>query len=327
MVTKLVNKVETNKIVVSKDGSGDFKTVQEAINSVPENNVNPVIIYIKNGIYKEVVTVSENKRFISLVGESSLNTIITYDNFAGKVKENGENVGTSGSASVYLLADETRVENITLENSYDDSLEIDPVKINGRQAVAVFTSGQHVYFNNVRFLGKQDTLYVHKGTMYYYNCYIEGDVDFIFGAAQAVFNQCQIHSLDRGSKVDNGYVTAASTFISEPFGIMIINSKFTSNAPPKTVYLGRPWPAGGNPDAIGSVLITECELGEHIIIEGWTSMNGRLEPEEARLYEYKNFGPGAATHVKRRQLSEEEVKDWSIQNVLKGWEISELVCK
>ncbi|WP_449537507.1 pectinesterase family protein [Ferdinandcohnia sp. Marseille-Q9671] len=320
----MVSHNEGQKIVVSKDGLGDFETVQGAIDSIPVNNTTPVILYIKSGIYKEVVTVPENKPFIKIIGESESNTIITYDNYAGKEKENGEKIGTSGSSSVYFLADDIHVENITIENSFDDTLEVDPAKINGRQAVAAYVSGDRVLFKNVSFLGKQDTLYVHTGTMYFYQCYVAGDVDFIFGAAQAVFEQCHIHSLDRGSTSVNGYVTAASTLLTEPFGLMITDSTFTSDAQANTVYLGRPWPAGGNPNAIGSVLIHNCELGEHIKDEGWTSMSG-LNPEEARLYESTNKGPGAIINEKRRQLSEEEVNKWAIQNVLKGWQVSGLV--
>ncbi|MGP4038471.1 pectate lyase [Gracilibacillus sp. D59] len=311
--TKQMDEIESH-LVVAKDGSGDYETVQAAIDAVPENNRNPVTIFVKDGTYKEVVTIPTNKPFITLLGESKTDTIITYDNYAGRDNGVGGTMGTSGSASVYLRADDLRIENLTLENSFDESANVE-----GQQAVAVYASGDRQYFKDVRFIGNQDTLYTRSGTQYYGDVYIEGDVDFIFGAASIVIEDSVIHSLDRGSDSNNGYVTAASTLLSDKYGMLIKDSKFTSDAPAETVYLGRPWPAGGNPNAIGSVVIMESELGEHIKPEGWTSMSG-LQPEDARLYEYKNKGPGAVINESRRQLTDEEAADWTVQNVLKGWD-------
>ncbi|WP_347836157.1 pectinesterase family protein [Gracilibacillus sp. JCM 18860] len=152
---------------------------------------------------------------------------------------------------------------------------------------------------------------------------MKGDVDFIFGAASIVIEDSIIHSYDRGSDSNNGYVTAASTLLSEKYGMLILDSKFTSDAADGTVYLGRPWPAGGNPQARGSVLIKHSELGAHIKEEGWTSMSG-LEPEDARLYEYENYGPGAVINENRRQLTDEEAAKWTVPNILKGWDAQAL---
>lgn len=304
-----------NEIFVAKDGTGDYTTVQAAIDAIPANNTTPITIFIKNGVYKEVVTVPNTKPFITIIGEDPEKTILTYDNFAGRDNGVGGTLGTSGSASVYLRANDFRVENVTFENSFDES----STDVSGKQAVAVYAAGERQYFKNVRFIGNQDTLYVHSGSQYYTQVYVEGDVDFIFGAARAVFEDSIIHSLDRGSDSNNGYITAASTLITDPYGILIKDSKLTSDAPAGTVYLGRPWPAGGNPNAIGSVVIMNSELGNHIKEEGWTSMSG-LDPEKARLYEYKNFGPGAAINESRRQLTDEEAANWTVKNVLNGWD-------
>jgi pectin methylesterase-like acyl-CoA thioesterase len=316
---KQMNELES-KITVAKDGSGDYTTVQEAIDAVPVNNTIPTMIYVKNGVYKEVVTIPNNKPFITLTGESADDTIITYDNYAGKDNGVGGTIGTSGSASVYLRASDFRAENLTFENSFDES----STDVSGKQAVAVYASGDRMYFKNVRFIGNQDTLYTHSGSQYFYQSYIEGDVDFIFGGARIVIEDSQIHSLDRGSSTNNGYITAASTLITEPFGMLILNSRLTSDAAPGTVYLGRPWPAGGNPNAIGSVVFMNSELGEHIHPLGWTHMSG-LQPEDARLYEYKNYGPGAVINESRRQLTDEEAEQWTITNVLKGWDPTDIV--
>ncbi|MEH7381471.1 pectate lyase [Bacillus sp. JJ1533] len=309
-----INQIQ-NKIVVAKDGTGDYETVQSAIDAVPANNETPVTVFIKNGVYKEVVTVPNNKPFITMIGEDPEKTIITYDNYAGKDNGVGGTLGTSGSASVYLRANDVSVANITFENSFDES----STNVSGKQAVAVYAAGDRQYFNNIRFIGNQDTLYVHSGSQYYSHVYVEGDVDFIFGAASAVFEDSVIHSLDRGSNSNNGYITAASTLITKPYGILIKDSKLTSDAPLGTVYLGRPWPAGGNPNAIGSVVFMNSELGDHIKTEGWTSMSG-LNPEDARLFEYKNYGPGAVINDYRRQLTDEEAANWTVQNVLNGWD-------
>src|SRR5690625_231955 len=302
---KEIDEIE-NKITVAQDGSGDYETVQAAIDAVPTNNQKPVTIHIKNGIYKEVVTVPNNKPFITMIGESETDTIITYDNYAGRDNGVGGEFGTSGSASAFLRASDFRAENLTFENSFDETLDVE-----GKQAVAVNASGERMYFKNVRFIGNQDTLLTHSGTQYYNQVYVEGDVDFIFGAARAVFENSVIHSLDRGSNTNNGYITAASTSIDDPFGILILNSKLTSDAAPGTVYLGRPWQAGGNPNNVASVVYMNSELGEHIHELGWTSMGG-FEPEDARFFEYNNTGPGAIVNDSRRQLTDKEAENWTV---------------
>jgi len=298
-------------LTVSKDDSGDYQTVQEAIDAVPTNNTDPVEIFIKNGVYKEVVKVPANKPFITLVGESAEDTILTYDNYAKKERREGGTYGTSGSASVYLYANDFTAKNMTMENSFDESLVE-----GGSQAVAVYTRGERMKFHNVRFIGNQDTLYVNDGTQYFSQCYIEGDVDFIFGGARAVFEECEIVSVDRGSKTNNGYITAASTDINEPFGFLFINSRLISDAADGTVYLGRPWHPGGDPNAIASVVFKNCELGAHIHQEGWTDMSG-FSAKDARFFEYQNEGPGA--NLSRPQLTDEEAKLYTVENVLNGW--------
>ncbi|MBU5593781.1 hypothetical protein KQI76_01240 [Amphibacillus sp. MSJ-3] len=304
-------------VIVAKDGSGDYETVQEAIDAIPNNNNEPVTIFVKNGVYKEVVTVPKDKPFVTIIGETQSGTIITYDNYAGRDDGTGGTYGTTGSSSVFLRADHFRAENLTFENGFDPSRDVE-----GKQAVAVYATGEKMYFKNVSFLGHQDTLYVRSGSQYFNEVYVEGDVDFIFGAARSVFEDSIIHSLDRGSSTNNGYITAASTSIKDDFGILILNSKLTSDAAPGTVYLGRPWQAGGDPENVASVVFKESELGAHIHKDGWTSMSG-FEPEDARLYEYKNYGPGAVVNDSRRQLTDEEAEEWTVENVL-GWDPKEV---
>ena len=171
--------------MVAQDGSGDFFTVQEAINAVPDfrKNVRTTIL-VRKGVYKEKLIVPESKINISLIGQEG--AVISYDDYANKQNLFGENKGTSGSSSCYIYAPDFYVENITFENTSG------PVG----QAVACFVSADRAYFKNCRFLGFQDTLYTYgKGVRQYYeDCYIEGTVDFIFGWSTAVFNRCHIHS-------------------------------------------------------------------------------------------------------------------------------------
>ncbi|MEH7304610.1 pectinesterase family protein [Neobacillus drentensis] len=303
-----------NLLTVSKDGLADFTTVQGAIDAIPANNTEKVEVFIENGVYKELVTLPKDKPFIHLKGESVSGTIITYDNYSGKAKPEGGTYGTTGSASVYIYGDDFIAENLTFENSLDEQ----SVNVSNKQAVAVYARGERQTFRNSRFIGNQDTLYVNGGTQYFYQSYIEGDVDFIFGRSSAVFEECEIFSLDRGSSTNNGFVTAASTLITEPYGYLFLHSKLLSNAPAGTVYLGRPWHPSGDPNAIGSVVFMNSYLGPHIIAQGWTDMSG-FSYKDARFYEYKNYGPGAVINEDRRQLSDEEATQYTIENVLKGW--------
>lgn len=292
-------------------GSGDYVTVQDAVDAVPGNNTEPVEIYVKNGVYKEVVKVPADKRFITKIGESAENTILSYDNYAKKSKPEGGTYGTSGSASVFLYASDFTAKNLTMQNTFDES-----TVEGGSQAVAVHTRGERMAFYNVRFIGNQDTLLANSGSQHFNKCYIEGDVDFIFGVARAVFDDCDIVSVDRGSSTNNGYITAASTNITEPYGFLFVNSRLKSEAAEGTVYLGRPWHPGGDPNAIASVVFKNSELGAHIHKDGWTDMSG-FSAKDARFYEYQNSGPGAS--ITRRQLTDEEAKLYTVENVLRGW--------
>ncbi|HEY9059532.1 MAG TPA: pectinesterase family protein [Pseudobacteroides sp.] len=278
--------------------SGNFRTVQAAIDSVPSANTKQVVIYVKNGTYEEVVTIRKDN--IYLIGESNTGTIITYGNYAGKSKPDGTIYGTSGSASFYLYGKNSILENIMLENSFDEN-----TNTTGKQAVAAYIQGDRNIIRNCIFTGNQDTLYANGGRQYYIKCKIVGDTDFIFGGATAVFDNCEIISTVRG-----GYVTAASTDISN-YGYLFVNCRLTSDAPTNSTYLGRPW----RPDAY--VVYKACYLGAHINKNGWTTMSGNL-PENARFFEYKNTGPGAVVNSTRRQLTDAKALEFTAENILKG---------
>ena len=291
---------------VAQDGSGDFKTVQEAINAVPYLRKNRTHIFIKKGIYKEKLTLPSIKTKVSFIGEDVNKTILTFEDYASKKNIFGEDIGTSGSSSFFIYGNGFTAENITFENSSG------PVG----QAVAVRIDGDMVKFVNCRFLGFQDTLYPHgeKSRQYYKNCYIEGTVDFIFGWSTAVFDSCTIFCKTRG------YVTAASTLEETKFGFIFKDCKITGSAPDSSVYLGRPW------RPFAKTVFINCFLDKQIKPEGWHNWNKHDAEQTAFYAEYKNSGQGSAP-AKRvnwsHQLTDEQVKEYSLKNVFGDWNPAE----
>ena len=289
-------------LVVSKTGNGDFKTVQEAIDAVPDFRKEITTIFIENGVYKEKLVLPASKNWVTFIGESVENTIITNDDFASKKNRFGEEMGTTGSSGFYVFGSDFSAENITFENSAG------PVG----QAVAVRIEGDRIFFNNCRFLGNQDTLYPYgeNSRQYYKNCYIEGTVDFIFGWSTAVFEDCEIFCKSPG------YVTAASTLEETPFGFVFLNCKISGSAPARSVYLGRPWRLHAKTAFI------ECELSDVIRTEGWHNWN-KEEAEKTTTYvEYQNIGEGATSEKRVKwssQLSKDEREEYTLENIFNGW--------
>ena len=289
--------------VVSKDGSGNFKTVQEAVNAVPDFRKHVTSIYIKKGVYKEKIIIPGSKTNIKFVGEDNSKTILTFDDYASKKNRFGEEMGTTGSASAYIFGDGFTAENITFENSSG------PVG----QAVAARIDGDQVTFVNCRFLGYQDTLYPHGETsrQYYKNCYIEGTVDFIFGWSTAVFEDCTIFCKKGGL-----YITAASTLETTPYGFVFIHCNITGDAPENSFYLGRPW----RPYA--KTVFISCTLDKHIKPEGWHNWN-KADAEKTSFYaEYNSKGAGANA-TKRvawaHLLTDDEAKLYTKEAIFRDW--------
>lgn len=297
-------------IIVAKDGSGNFTTVQEAINSIPDGNKSWIVIFVKSGTYKEKIKVEATKSFIKLIGEDAKTTILTYDDCNSTAK------GTAASASFTNYATDFIAQNITFENSFD----YDNSDLPNKQAVALLANGDRQIYYNCRMLGHQDTLFVRGGRQYFKNCYIEGHTDFIFGDSTAVFEDCEIHSLYK----PGASVTAPSTLESTKFGLIFINcnltasEKFSSN--PGTVFLGRPWhPSSVKKPVKSNAVFINCNLGSHIHKDGWTSMGGTY-PETERLWEYKNKGEGAKKSKLRKQLSATEAKKYNLKNIFASFE-------
>ncbi|MCH5345648.1 MAG: hypothetical protein J1E63_00980 [Muribaculaceae bacterium] len=259
-------------IVVAADGSGDFTSVQEAINSVPDFRKKArTVILIRPGVYKEKIIIPPTKINLSLIGEDG--AVLTYDDYASKLNRFGDEKSTSGSASFYVYAPDFIAENLTFENSA------------GRvgQAVAAFVAGDRAIFRRCRFLGNQDTLYTYgcPSRQYYEDCYIEGTVDFIFGKSTAVFNRCTIHSKGKG------YLTAPATEQGAPFGYVFVDCDLTADPDVEGVYLSRPW----RPYAQAAFI--RCNMGGHILPAGWDNW-GRESNEATVTYsEFDSRGDGA----------------------------------
>ena len=296
--TPIVQK-RKNLFTVAWDGSGDYKTVQEAFDAVPYNNKKSITIIIKEGIYKEKLLIDSTKTFVTLIGADKFNTILTYDDHTGKLSPQGDTINTRTSWSFKILADNFTANNITFQNDAGFS---------AGQAVAVESDGDKAIFKNCRFIGNQDVLFTNndKSRQYYQQCYIEGTTDFIFGSATAWFEQCHIHSKK------NSHITAASTPKENKYGYVFNDCVLTGDTSLHSVSLGRPW----RPYA--AVIYMHCFIGEHIKAEGWSNWNNTDNYKTTRYAEYKNYG-ASADPLKRvnwaRQFTDKEAAEITLQKI------------
>ncbi len=307
----------------------------EATYPAPAEDTEPVTIHIAPGIYRELLVLERPD--VTLLGESCENTILIYGNYALANMEDGSKRGTFRTAAFRIHTHDICAVNLTFQNDAGFGHTVG-------QALAMYADGDRIQFHNCRFLGSQDTLFTaplplkeaqpggfkgpgeHKartmGRHYYANCFIQGDVDFIFGGAIAYFKQCEIFSKmpeklpleSIANKKIYGYVTAASTPKGEPFGYVFYKCRLTGDCPKHSVFLGRPW------REYAKTVFIKCEMGEHIHPEGWTDWN---KPHGHFYYgEYHSYGPGAAADKRisySHQLSEEEVLKYTISNILQNW--------
>lgn len=282
-------------IVVSRDGTGNFRTLQEAIESARAFMDYTVTIYVKNGVYKEKVIVPSWVENIDIIGEDCDKTIITYDDHA-----NINKMGTFRTYTVKVEGSDITFKNLTIENNAAQL----------GQAVALHTEGDRLKFINCRILGNQDTIYTGaKFTrLYFKDCYIDGTTDFIFGPSTALFEDCIIHSKR------NSYVTAASTPKEAKYGYVFKHCKLTAEPGVDKVYLGRPW----RPYAY--TLFIECELGKHIVLAGWHNWGKQSNEETARYMEYKNTGEGANASERvawSKQLTKKEAEAVTVDAIFR----------
>lgn len=282
-------------IVVSRDGTGNFRTLQEAIESARAFMDYTVTIYVRNGVYKEKVIVPSWVENIDIIGEDRDKTIITYDDHA-----NINKMGTFRTYTVKVEGSDITFKNLTIENNAAQL----------GQAVALHTEGDRLKFINCRISGNQDTIYTGaKFTrLYFKDCYIDGTTDFIFGPSTALFEDCIIHSKR------NSYVTAASTPKEAKYGYVFKHCKLTAEPGVDKVYLGRPW----RPYAY--TLFIECELGKHIVSAGWHNWGKQSNEETARYMEYKNTGEGANASERvawSKQLTKKEAEAVTVDAIFR----------
>lgn len=298
--------------VVAFDGSGTHTNLQEAIAAAPDNGRDVFTILIKPGTYEGPFLVPREKRHLKLVGEETENTVLT-----GSLNQNDPSPAGGrplyNNASVVVLGDDFHAENLTFQNTSGDH----------GQALAVRADGDREVFNHCRFLGWQDTLLLMTGRDYLTNCYVEGRVDFIYGAAAAVFDHCEIHSKN------GGHITAANTPQDQPFGFVFMHCRLTGDPKPwvspegvpantksrPVADLGRPW----RPYA--SVAYLNCEMGGHILPQGWNNWGNPTNELTARFSEYKSTGPGAKPAARFKwahPLTDAEASAYTLENILGG---------
>jgi pectinesterase len=288
----------TYNITVAKDGSGNYTTVQAAFNAVPNNSSSRTNIYIKNGTYKEVLTLESSKKNVTIVGQSLAGVKLTYDNYSSKINPaTGTAYGTGGSSSTFIKAEGFYAVNITFENSSG------PVG----QALAINISGDKAVFNNCRFLGRQDTYYGDRCRQYLKNCYLEGTTDFIFGPAVAVFESCKLYSYGGSA------ITAASTESYMPYGLVFLKCNI-SGASGAHTDLGRPW----RPYA--AVAFLTSSMTAVINAAGWNNWGNAANEATARFGEYRNNGDGSTIASRPAwidRLSDAQAQTYTVLNVLK----------
>ena len=286
-------------IVVSRDGTGEFRTIDEAIEVCRAFMDYSKVIYVKKGVYKEKLSLPSWLTNITICGEDRDNTIITWDDHANikmpvggldsEAAVKGKPMGTFRTYTLKVQGSYITLKDITIENN--------AAKLG--QAVALHTEGDHILVQNCRLLGNQDTVYTGVGgtRVAFYDCYIEGTTDFIFGPSIAWFQNCEIHSKA------NSYITAASTPAGQKYGYVFYKCRLTADKDVDKVYLGRPW------RPFAATIFMDCELGKHIRPEGWHNWNNAKNEETARYAEYGNKGEGASTknRVKwSKQLTKKE---------------------
>ncbi|WP_329339437.1 pectinesterase family protein [Streptomyces sp. NBC_01352] len=307
-------------LTVAKDGSGQYSTVQAAVNAVPADNPSRVVISVKPGTYRELVKVPANKPHVTIqgAGGSRKDTVIVYNNASGTPKPDGSGTyGTGGSATVAVQADDFQARNLTISNDFDEAAN---QSLSGHQAVALRTAADKVLLDGVIVSGDQDTLLVDTaakdklGRVYMTNSYVIGNVDFIFGRATAVIDKSVITLKKRWNGTSAGYVTAPSTAANRK-GILIANSTVNGDVSDRSFYLGRPWHAGGDATLDPQTTVRNTTLSAAIRTTPWTDMSG-FSWKDDRFAEYKNTGAGAGTASSDRpqltdaQAAGQEVADW-----------------
>ncbi|KAJ8772434.1 hypothetical protein K2173_027611 [Erythroxylum novogranatense] len=292
----------TPKIVkVRQDGSGEFKTVMEAVNSVPPGNTQRVIIDIGPGVYKEKVTVENSKRFVTFYGAPDNVPTLSFDGTAAKY-------GTVYSATLQVDAPFFTAANLIIENTAPKP----DGKAVGAQALALRIGGDMATFYNVRLLGFQDTLCDDKGRHFFKDCYIEGTVDFIFGSGKSIYLNTELYA-----KADEGMtviVAHARKSQDEDTGFSFVHCNVTGKG--TGAMLGRAW------TEMPKVVFAYTTMTSVVDPAGWSNNNHPDREPNLFFGEFQSSGPGGSAPNTRapftKQLTEEQVKPFITLGYIEG---------
>lgn len=312
---------------VAADSACDFVSVTDALSSIPDSCTEEILVYIHKGIYQERISIT--RPHITFIGDSPYETVLSYGLYANMKLEDGQKRGTFRTYSCFIDTHDVTFCSLTLANTAG------PGPAAG-QAIALYADGDRLMFDGCRFLGNQDTLFTGplppkeiepngfagpkqfapriNGRHYYRNCYIEGDIDFIFGSATAYFESCEFFSKNIGRPV-NSYVTAASTPQGQAYGYVMKDCRFTGSCPPHSAYLGRPW------REYAKTVLINCYMDQHIHPEGWHDWNKPNAHDTCYFAEYGSYGPGAAAASRPQwvhRLTDADLASYSREHVLGG---------
>ncbi|SHO55959.1 pectinesterase family protein [Vibrio quintilis] len=329
-------------VIVSSDGDGDFRSVQQAIENAPQDD-SEYVIFIRKGVYQESFEITRPN--VVLIGEDRDQTIITASVANGMLDSSGRKFATFGSRTISVNAADFSATSLTIANGFDfpgnqKKPDDDPTKLTHTQAVALLVAhqGDRVQLHNVRLESYHDTLYLYAGRTYIHQSLITGTVDFIFGGGTAMFEDCDIvarYRDDVSRDEPYGYLVAPCTSIEQPFGFVFKNCRLSKEerVPAESYGLGRPWHpttqfddgSYADPDAIGHAAFIHCHLDDHLY--GWDKMGGRNKhqetiwfyPEDARFWEFRSTGPGA-DDAHRPQLNTEQMNRYDVGSVFSGWQ-------
>ncbi|MGW6565773.1 pectinesterase family protein [Streptomyces sp. NPDC054975] len=319
-------RLTSRTLYVHPGGLGDHRTVQAAVNAAGGPGWTLVIA---PGTYRETVAVSLARTDMTWIGasENPRDVVVVYDNAAGTARPDGTTYGTSGSATTTVQADGFSARWITFAN---DFLRTDLPGNPGTQAVAIKVQGDRSAFLHCRFLGHQDTLYADSMTLasvarqYFAHCYVEGDVDFVFGRARAVFEHCHFRTLFRPdlASAPHGFVFAPSTARTHAYGFLATRCRVTSEAPDGYYKLARPWVPSSDTTARPSLVVRDSVLGPGIdAVAPYANMRDAHPWQAQRFAEYRNTGPGATIHVpaNRPQLTPSAAESATRRTYLGDW--------
>lgn len=302
---------------------GKNKSINSIQKAIELLNGDEATIYLDPGIYHEKIKI--NKSNLNIIGTNPNDTIIINNDFAKKIHDDGQEFNTFRTYTLMLLGSNINIKNIQVINSSG------PGKIVG-QAVALSVTGDNITISNSIFKAHQDTLflgplpkdliiryqnflpkdeliYPENNRILLENCLIEGDVDFIFGGANAIFKNCQIVSL-----TTSGYVCAPCTDQSQEYGFTFFNCNFSSQATTPNTYLARPW------RDYGKCVFINCTYGPHIYQEGFDKWNDSTRDKTCRFYEYNCKYRDGLTYERiyfSKTLTENERKQYEIENIFK----------